>query len=310
MRGALLYNRIFHVYDFFNIFSVVAPNPICENIATSNKTPPSSTTRDRLHHLWLSVRHMSTTKCSTAQTKHKLDKNVVSPPTRFWSPFPQRRHNLNYFRRRSLCTNNTNLESSMSMTTNCPPSSEQLSRDDKPRPFSIPNKTSSTSSPSLSTKLRNFFLQDLRKSKTKLSTNEETEIVMSTEREGEDTKVELIYWKKKEDEAAKETSKMEDMPKDGFYLLDVHLKEAQALLAKDACGTSDPYVKFKIDNQIVAKSQTITRTLDPKWDEYFVFPIDDIHQDLVIKVYDYDYLLSDDYLGSARIPLANLELGV
>lgn len=137
----------------------------------------------------------------------------------------------------------------------------------------------------------------------------------------EDSAVELTYWRRREEgEREAEGEKMdtaEDIPLEHnmhdthpFYQLDVHLKAAQGLLAKDACGTSDPYVKFKIANQIVAKSRTIARSLEPKWDECFVLPIEDIHQPLVLKVYDHDYLLSDDYLGSARIQLTDLELDV
>ncbi|XP_054159573.1 multiple C2 and transmembrane domain-containing protein-like [Oppia nitens] len=93
-----------------------------------------------------------------------------------------------------------------------------------------------------------------------------------------------------------------------FYHLEVHLVCATNLLAKDACGTSDPYVKFKIGNKIVYKSRIVAKCLDPKWDEYFVLPIDDVFQPIIIKAYDYDFGFQDDYLGAASIDLTKLDL--
>ena len=75
-------------------------------------------------------------------------------------------------------------------------------------------------------------------------------------------------------------------------------------------GTSDPYVKFKVANQIIHKSRTIFKTLNPQWDEYFVVPVEDIFEPIVLKVYDHDYLFLDDYLGTAHIDLTKLEPGM
>jgi len=49
-------------------------------------------------------------------------------------------------------------------------------------------------------------------------------------------------------------------------------------------GTSDPYVKFKLGNKVVARSKTIYRDLNPVWDEKFQFTIDDLTQPLQIRV--------------------------
>lgn len=95
-----------------------------------------------------------------------------------------------------------------------------------------------------------------------------------------------------------------------FYQVDIHLRSASNLLAKDSCGTSDPYVKFKVGNQIIHKSRTIFKTLNPIWDEYFVVPVDDIFEPIVLKVYDHDLLFVDDYLGSTHIDLTKLEPNV
>ena len=49
-------------------------------------------------------------------------------------------------------------------------------------------------------------------------------------------------------------------------------------------GTSDPYVKFKIGNNEVGRSQVIKKNLDPIWDEEFNITIDDVRTGLFIQV--------------------------
>lgn len=73
-------------------------------------------------------------------------------------------------------------------------------------------------------------------------------------------------------------------------------------------GTSDPYVKFKISGKQLYKSRTVNRTLEPYWDEFFTIPVEDVFEPLHIRVYDYDFALQDDYMGSAQIDLTHLEL--
>ncbi|XP_076336283.1 multiple C2 and transmembrane domain-containing protein-like isoform X2 [Tachypleus tridentatus] len=93
-----------------------------------------------------------------------------------------------------------------------------------------------------------------------------------------------------------------------FYQLDVHLQSGKDLVVKDTCGTSDPYVKFKLAGRQLYKSRTVSKTLDPYWDEFFCLPVEDVFQPLQIRVYDYDFGLQDDYMGSAQVDLTRLEL--
>ncbi|KAH9497246.1 Multiple C2 and transmembrane domain-containing protein 2 [Dermatophagoides farinae] len=95
-----------------------------------------------------------------------------------------------------------------------------------------------------------------------------------------------------------------------FFQIDCHLKHGENLLAKDSCGTSDPYVKFMLGNRVVYKSQTKYKTLNPIWDEYFVLPVDNICEPMTLKVFDYDLFFMDDYLGTANIDLTKLEPGI
>ncbi|XP_078668303.1 multiple C2 and transmembrane domain-containing protein 1-like isoform X8 [Branchiostoma floridae x Branchiostoma belcheri] len=91
-----------------------------------------------------------------------------------------------------------------------------------------------------------------------------------------------------------------------FFTLDVTLKEGRRLAIRDKCGTSDPYVKFKYDGKQVYKSRIVYKNLNPRWDESFSLPVDDVTRPLVVKVFDYDRGLQDDPMGHAYIDLAAL----
>lgn len=94
-----------------------------------------------------------------------------------------------------------------------------------------------------------------------------------------------------------------------FFQLRVHLKSGNNLIAMDKNGLSDPYVKFKVSGRLLHKSKTIHRELNPIWDEVFVVPIEDPFLPINIKVFDYDWGLQDDFMGSTKIFLPDLELG-
>ncbi|XP_068083885.1 multiple C2 and transmembrane domain-containing protein isoform X1 [Anabrus simplex] len=94
-----------------------------------------------------------------------------------------------------------------------------------------------------------------------------------------------------------------------FFQLRVHLRRGIDLVARDKGGTSDPYVKFKVGGRLLYKSRTIYRDLNPVWDETFVIPIEDPFMPVHIKVFDYDWGLQDDFMGSAYLDLTKFELG-
>ncbi|CAI5646202.1 unnamed protein product [Oreochromis niloticus] len=91
------------------------------------------------------------------------------------------------------------------------------------------------------------------------------------------------------------------------YLLTVNLKEGRNLVIRDRCGTSDPYVKFKLDGKTFYKSKVVYKNLNPLWNESFSLPIKDLNQKLYIKVYDRD-LTTDDFMGAASVLLSDLEM--
>ncbi|KAI7814161.1 multiple C2 and transmembrane domain-containing protein 2 isoform X2 [Triplophysa rosa] len=91
------------------------------------------------------------------------------------------------------------------------------------------------------------------------------------------------------------------------YLLTICLKEGRGLVIRDRCGTSDPYVKFKLDGKTFYKSKVVYKNLNPVWNESFSFPVRKLDQKLFIKVYDRD-LTTDDFMGSCAFVLSELEL--
>ncbi|KAK9878537.1 hypothetical protein WA026_022434 [Henosepilachna vigintioctopunctata] len=93
-----------------------------------------------------------------------------------------------------------------------------------------------------------------------------------------------------------------------FFQLKVHLRRGQRLAAMDKNGLSDPYVKFKVGGTLLYKSKTISRDLNPNWDENFTVPIEDPFVPIHIKVFDYDWGMQDDFMGSAVLDLTTLEL--
>ncbi|KFQ56844.1 Multiple C2 and transmembrane domain-containing protein 1, partial [Pelecanus crispus] len=73
-------------------------------------------------------------------------------------------------------------------------------------------------------------------------------------------------------------------------------------------GTSDPYVKFKLGGKEVFRSKTIHKNLNPVWEEKACILIENTREPLYIKVFDYDFGLQDDFIGSAFLDLTSLEL--
>ena len=67
------------------------------------------------------------------------------------------------------------------------------------------------------------------------------------------------------------------------------------LLSFSVKGTSDPYVKFKLNGKTLYKSKVIYKNLNPVWDEIVVLPIQSLDQKLRVKV------IPDDVQASSFI---------
>ncbi|XP_059403684.1 multiple C2 and transmembrane domain-containing protein 1-like isoform X4 [Carassius carassius] len=102
----------------------------------------------------------------------------------------------------------------------------------------------------------------------------------------------------------------EELPppsKPGMYQLDIVLKKGNNLAIRDRGGTSDPYVKFKVAGKEVFRSKTINKNLNPVWDEKVSLLVESLREPLYVKVFDYDFGLQDDFMGSAYLYLESLE---
>ncbi|XP_070599124.1 LOW QUALITY PROTEIN: multiple C2 and transmembrane domain-containing protein 1 [Erythrolamprus reginae] len=104
------------------------------------------------------------------------------------------------------------------------------------------------------------------------------------------------------------TSNVELPPAEpGMYQLDITLRRGTNLAARDRRGTSDPYVKFKLGGKEIFRSKTISKNLNPVWEERTFILIEHLREQLYIKVFDYDFGLQDDFMGSAFLDLNSLE---
>uniref|UniRef100_A0A671XEZ2 Multiple C2 and transmembrane domain containing 1 n=1 Tax=Sparus aurata TaxID=8175 RepID=A0A671XEZ2_SPAAU len=93
----------------------------------------------------------------------------------------------------------------------------------------------------------------------------------------------------------------------GMYKLEIELKRGHNLAVRDRGGSSDPYVKFKLAGKEVFRSKTIHKNLNPVWDEKTTLILDCLSEPLYVKVFDYDFGLQDDFMGSAYLYLESLE---
>lgn len=82
------------------------------------------------------------------------------------------------------------------------------------------------------------------------------------------------------------------------------------MAAADPSGLSDPYCAFYLNNSNdkVYKSKTHKETLNPEWNEYFRFAVDDYKNGFVKAIVkDWDMGNSDDFLGGYKFELSELE---
>ncbi|XP_077016012.1 rasGAP-activating-like protein 1 isoform X1 [Tamandua tetradactyla] len=83
--------------------------------------------------------------------------------------------------------------------------------------------------------------------------------------------------------------------------LNIRVVEGRALPAKDVSGSSDPYCLVKVDDEVVARTATVWRSLSPFWgEEYTVhLPLDFHH--LAFYVLDQDTVGHDDVIGKISL---------
>uniref|UniRef100_A0A3P8TCE8 Multiple C2 domains, transmembrane 2a n=1 Tax=Amphiprion percula TaxID=161767 RepID=A0A3P8TCE8_AMPPE len=97
------------------------------------------------------------------------------------------------------------------------------------------------------------------------------------------------------------------------YLLNINLKQGRNLVIRDKrSGTSDPYVKFKLEGKQFYKSKVVYKSLNPRWNESFSHPLRIVGLNIsavckMLQVYDKNRT-ADEFMGSSSISLKELEL--
>jgi len=81
-----------------------------------------------------------------------------------------------------------------------------------------------------------------------------------------------------------------------------HLHSAHLGLMK----TTDPFVTFDIPGQQEQISKIITNTLNPEWNEEFLFDVHDEKQELVLRVFYWSEDSKNDLIGDVRLKLSDL----
>ena len=89
------------------------------------------------------------------------------------------------------------------------------------------------------------------------------------------------------------------------YAFCFQIISADNLAKKDIFGASDPYVRIDLvstnGDEVIDSVLTKTkkRTLNPKWEEEFLFRVKPADHTLVMEVFDENRLTRDDFLGTS-----------
>lgn len=81
------------------------------------------------------------------------------------------------------------------------------------------------------------------------------------------------------------------------------------LIAMDAGGSSDPYVKLWLDASAKKqkhKTDVIRRTVDPDWNRSFSLPVEASEGRLHIQVWDWEMLSRNDFMGGMSFDVHDL----
>uniref|UniRef100_A0A8B9UC96 RAS protein activator like 1 n=1 Tax=Anas zonorhyncha TaxID=75864 RepID=A0A8B9UC96_9AVES len=77
--------------------------------------------------------------------------------------------------------------------------------------------------------------------------------------------------------------------------------EGKDLPAKDVSGSSDPYCVVKVDNEVVARTATVWKSLNPFWGEEYTLRLPRGFRSLAIYVLDEDTIGHDDVIGKVSL---------
>ena len=94
-------------------------------------------------------------------------------------------------------------------------------------------------------------------------------------------------------------------------VLNIDVLEANDLMAADLGGTSDPYVRCKLNGQQFYKTKHIKKSLNPRFDETTTVDVVSRHTSILLfEVFDFNAIQKHVSLGSAFFNLAQVKPGV
>eukprot|EP01088_Endostelium_zonatum_P004239 TRINITY_DN15445_c0_g1_i1.p1 TRINITY_DN15445_c0_g1~~TRINITY_DN15445_c0_g1_i1.p1 ORF type:complete len:121 (+),score=28.23 TRINITY_DN15445_c0_g1_i1:32-394(+) len=88
----------------------------------------------------------------------------------------------------------------------------------------------------------------------------------------------------------------------------VEVVKGTNLCVSDLGGSSDPYVQVRIGG-VSKKTHSVQKELNPKWEEVLEFDDVDPDHHVLLNVFDYDRIGSDEPLGKAEILIKDLPVG-
>lgn len=94
--------------------------------------------------------------------------------------------------------------------------------------------------------------------------------------------------------------------------LKIHVYDGKKLKKMDAVGKSDPYMSFELKDRKKSKikTQIISNTLDPIWNQDLILDVPDVKKDvLVVNLWDEDIKNDDRMMNEQEIPLSSVPIG-
>ncbi|XP_050294714.1 E3 ubiquitin-protein ligase Nedd-4 isoform X2 [Anthonomus grandis grandis] len=112
--------------------------------------------------------------------------------------------------------------------------------------------------------------------------------------------------------ARRRISCMNTVSEEATSKLHLQVVRGKNLMKKDIFGASDPYVRIdllKINGDDIIDSvltRTKKKTLNPEWNEHFIFRVKPNEHKLILQVFDENRLTRDDFLGMVELSLLNI----
>lgn len=88
------------------------------------------------------------------------------------------------------------------------------------------------------------------------------------------------------------------------FLTEFFIERGKDLSIKDLNGTSDPYVRIFYGNEEKYITNTVTKNLNPIWNEKCQFFVHDLQTPIHFYVFDHDRIGRDESMGSAKLDLS------